>query len=175
MFLTHRNDVFDFDLPVLVELLKVIDKQIAKLEVAIAGSPDPDGFGECDRLEAVVGLGFVACQQYINATYGQLSASKEEKRWQVVGSPPMHSCGESFVALADAAANYWKHADEWRAGESSRHEVRTRKVLNALTPSTEGYGLSEILQEIVRPAQPRFASVIHELTLWRDLRIKATA
>lgn len=175
VFITSGHEVIDFDLDLLVEILGVVDRQIAMIEVAISRCPDPDGFGHLDRLEGIIGLGFVACQQYINATYGQLAISKDEKRWQVVASPRLHSCGRAFAEITDAAANYWKHHDEWPGAENKGHEARTREAIEALTPSTVDYVLSNILHDLARPKQPRFSSVIYELKLWRDLRIKATA
>jgi len=174
MFITKGHDVIDLDLDLLVEILGVVDTQIAMIEGQISRCPDADGFGHFDRLEGIIGLGFVACQQYINATYGQLATSKGEKRCQVVASPPRHSCGRAFAEITDAAANYWKHHDEWRAPENKGHQARTREVIEAFTPSTADYVLSNILHDLARPQQPRFSSILYELTLWRDLRIKAT-
>ncbi len=174
MFVTMDGGcVIDFDLVVLVELVSVIDKQIARIEVEISQSPEPDGFGCYDRLEAMIGLGFVACQQYINATYAQLG-TKDEAKWRVVASPPTHSCGKEFAQIVDAAANLWKHRDEWPIQTNKVHEKRTREVIDTLTPSTEAYVLCNLLYELAPLVQPRFAQILEALTRWRDLRIKTT-
>ncbi len=122
---------------------------------------------EIERMESVVGLGFVACQQYLNTTYSQL-ARPGQKRWQVVASPPRHSCGKSFASIVDAAANYWKHHGEW----PNPLEARTREVIDALTSSTGDYVLGSLLVSLVRPEPPRLSSMVHELKLWRDLQLE---
>lgn len=171
MFVTTNGKCsFDFDLHVLVELLGVIDKQIERIEVEVSRSHDADGFGCYDRMEGIVGLGFVACQQYINATYAQL-AKPSEKRWEVVGSPPTHRCGKSFAQIADAAANLWKHRDEWPSQAKNARERRTRDVVDALTPSTDVYVLCNLLYKVSLPEPPRFLPILDALERWRDLRI----
>ena len=171
MFLAQGHDVIDFDLDLLVEVLGVIDRQLAALERKASESPDPDGFGYYCRMEGIIGLGFVACQQYINATYGQLG-DPQKKKWDVIAAAPRHSEGRSFAEIVNAAANFWKHHDEWTGQRSD--EARTREVLESLVSSTNDYVMCNVLTSLVQPEEARFSSLVYQLTLWRDLQIKPT-
>jgi hypothetical protein len=169
MFLLIESDVADFDLGLLVELLEVVDGQIARIEDEVSRSPDPDGLGHFDRMEAVIGLGFVTCQQYINATYPQLVPNKS----QAIRQPPTLPSGRSVIELINAAANFWKHRDEW-PGPNSKDEERTRAVIDDVTSSAADYVMGNVLYELVRPHPLRFVSVVDLLKRWRDLLIAAT-
>jgi hypothetical protein len=174
MFIIHGYEVIDLDLDLLVEIIKVVDRQIAVIEGQISHASDPDSDGHFDRVEAIVGLGFVACQQYINATYPQLGGT-DKKKWEVIASAPRHAGGRSFAEIANAAANYWKHHDEWPCPKYLSDEVRTREVIESLTSSTADYVLGNLLTKLVHPEAPRFASIVYQLTLWRDLQIPVTS
>jgi len=54
----------DLVLPLLQETLRLLDRQLDRIESEAHGAPDPDAEGMLDRLEYVTGLGFVACQGY---------------------------------------------------------------------------------------------------------------
>ena len=170
MFLLLEGDVVDLDLGLLVELLEVVDRQIDRIENEITRSPDPDGHGHFDRMETVIGLGFVACQQYINATYPQLVASKP----QAIRQPPTLPSGRSVIELINAAANFWKHHDEWPC-RNGKDEERTRAIIDDTTSSTADYVMGNVLYELVRPHPLRFGSVVDLLKRWRDLLIAAEA
>ena len=166
MFLLFEDGVLDFDLDLLVDLLQVVDRQIEKNQDEISHTPDADGLGHFDRLEGVIGLGFVACQQYINATYPQLGVNKSE----AIDRGPKHSSGRPVIKVINAAANFWKHHDEWPDPDPNRryHEERTRAVIDSLTPSFADYVLGNVLHELVQPQPLRFAHVILLLSQWRD-------
>ncbi|MCX7012615.1 MAG: hypothetical protein NTW86_08640, partial [Candidatus Sumerlaeota bacterium] len=172
MFLLLKDGVLDFDLDLLVELLAVIDHQIERIEDEISRSPDPDGLGHFDRMEGVIGLGFVACQQYIHATYPQLRVKNKS---EAIQAAPKHSSGRSVTEVINAAANFWKHHDEWPGIKQKNAEEKTRAVINSLVPSSADYVMGNVLYELLQPQAPRFASVVHLLTQWRDLLIVATA
>jgi hypothetical protein len=164
MFLVSTDGVLDFDLDLLTELLAAIDYQLDRIELQSEQFPDQDSAGHFDRMEGLVGLGFVACQQYIHATYAQLGAGSKAKALQ---SPPIHSCGRPVAELINAAANFWKHHDEWPTSNQS-HEARIRATIDVLTASSADYVLTNVLHELLRPAPPRFAGLLERLSLWRD-------
>jgi hypothetical protein len=170
MFMLIDNDVVDFDLGLLTELLAVLDRQIARIEDEASRSLDPDGHGLFDRMEALIGLGFVACQQYINATYRQLAPDKA----QAIRQPPTLASGRSVIEVINAAANFWKHRDEW-PGQNGKAEERTRAVIDDVSSSSADYVMGNVLYELVRPHPLRFVSVVDRLIHWRDLLIAATA
>jgi hypothetical protein len=167
MFLGSKDDdlFLDFDLEFLTELLSVLDERLAALEKEGEASGDPDGLGYLDRIESVTGLGFVACQQYIHATYPFLSVATKSEALQ---KPPMHSSGRPVVEVINAAANYWKHHDEWRSGETKSHEERTRALIRELLPSPVDYVAANLLYELVRPAPATFGAIVPLLVEWRD-------
>jgi hypothetical protein len=177
MFLFSKDGVFDFDLDLLVELLEVVDHQILRIEDEISRSPDPDSFGHFDRMEGVIGLGFVACQQYINATYPQIWGKNKS---EAIQAPPKHSSGQSVTEVINAAANFLKHHDEWPVGTDKKQtnkreeqiRVLLRDVINSPDPSSADYVMGNVLHALLQPQAPRFASVVHLLTQWRDRRIE---
>jgi hypothetical protein len=168
MFLLNEDDVIDFDLGLVVELLEVVDRQIARIEDEVSRSPDPDGHGHFDRMEALIGLGFVACQQYINATYPQLVPSKSQAFQH---SPKLHG-GQSVIAVINAAANFWKHRDEWPR-PNSKDEEKTRAIIDDVSSSEADYVMSNVLYELVQPHPLRLVSVVDPLKRWRDVLIAA--
>lgn len=169
MFLVFEDGVYDHDLESLVELLDVIDHQMVRLDVEISSSPDPDGFGYLDRMEGVIGLGFVACQQYIHATYPHLG----KKKSAAIQSPPKHSSGRPVAEIINAAANFWKHHDEWSEDSENAGAQKTMDVVKILVPSSVDYMMANVLRELLKPQASCFASVIPLLTQWRDLLIAA--
>ena len=174
MLLLFEDGVHDFDLESLVELLEVLDHQIENSEAEISSSTDPDGSGCFDRLEGAVGLGFVACQQYIHATYPRLiddpKLTATKRKLKAIKSPPIHSNRERPIAIAEvinAAANFWKHHDE------GVPKPETMDVMNSLVPPSADYKMGKVLYELVKPEPSRFASVVRLLTEWRDLLVDA--
>jgi len=171
MFLLLADGVLDHDLEFLVELLEIVDARIAALDSELARCPDPDAFGTFDRLEAVIGLGFVACQQYIHATYPEF---RGKDKYAALQAPPKHRSGRSITEVIHAAVNFWKHHGEWTGITKKSDETRTRVVLDSVFPSTKDYVLSNVLHDLLQPQAPRFASLVPVLTQWRDLLVVAS-
>jgi hypothetical protein len=167
----HQRRVVDFDLDLLVEIVGTVDRLIGVVEAEISRSADPDGLGLFNRLEGVVGLGFVACQQYLNATYPQLAA--ETKRAAFLAGPK-HPSGRSVAELVNAAANYWKHREEWGDANSQGHETRTREVIDSVTPSRGECVVGNVLAALVGGQAERFSSLVGQVVQWRDQQIRAT-
>ncbi len=168
MFLLFEDGVVDFDLPVLIEFLESTDRLITRISDEASRSVDPDSYGYFDRIEGVVGFGFMACQQYINATYPHLSVPD---KGVAIRNPPTHSSGRAVVEVINAAANFWKHHDEWPGRKRKDDEERTRAVIDAVTPSSDDYVMMNVLYELTRSNASLFSSVVPLLTQWRDLLI----
>ena len=110
MFFTNGSLVtIDYDLEALRHLSGVLDIQIDALTAEASLLSDPDGSGVFDQMESIAGLGFVACQTYLAATYSQVRLAKN----RALTFGPTHFSGISIVALLNHAANFWKHRDEW--------------------------------------------------------------
>jgi hypothetical protein len=155
------DDLIDLDLELLERLLAVIDQEIEHVEAKSEKHPDPDGFGFYDRIEGLAGLGFVACQQYIELTYRQLGL-----RPNALQVGPRHPADAAVAEIVNSAANFWKHSGGWD-GQDSR-ERRTRDVLDRIFPSSDPYPLSNILHRLLTPEATRFARVLPVLEEWRN-------
>jgi hypothetical protein len=175
MFLLQQGHVvMDVDLDLLVEMLVVVDGQVAAIESQLRQSSDPDGAGLLDRMEGIVGLGFVACQQYLNATWGQLAAPRQLVKWAAIALPPTHVCGRSYAEITDAVANYWKHHDEWPHSNERKRVLkdRTLDVIASLGSPASDYVVGNALVRLTSPRPARFASLVLELTKWRNEHIQ---
>src|SRR5882762_2496027 len=96
---------FDWGYELLKEILHLLDKQLQRLEEVQERPVDPEALGLYDSGEATIGLGFVACQQYLSTIYGQ---SKVEKLL-ALGTGPQHYSGMTTAEIVNHSANYWKH------------------------------------------------------------------
>jgi hypothetical protein len=165
MFLTSGNKVVaDFDLDFVSGLFRLIDTRLDKLDADAEQSPDPDSYGVFDAFEATTGLGFVAAQQYLVATYGFLKI----RRKQALDVGPTHTSGTPLVAIINHAANYWKHRGEWDCAENAKNKRITIDGLSGLGISIgRDYVLSSVLSAITSN-QARFSALIPSLETWRD-------
>ncbi len=172
-FLQQGHVVMDFDLDLLVEMLTIVDRQVEVVESQIRQSSDPDGFGICDTMEGVVGLGFVACQQYLNATWGQL-AKPGKKRWEVLALPPKHACGPLVCRDHGCRRQLLETSRRMAYSEGKKKilEDRTRDVISSLFSPAGDYPLGNVLVHLARPRPARFASLVLELTKWRNEQIQ---
>jgi hypothetical protein len=163
------NKVFDPDLDLLAEVLGVIDGQLAVIlgdwDVDAQAAEEAEAMGYFDRAEHITGLGFVAYQAYMTATYGYLRIAKPQAL--IVG--PFHKSGQSVFEIINHAANYWKHRDEWHLDKSPGRENRIRDAFEAVGfPIDLDYPLSGILTELVAPEQPAAKPLVAKLATWRD-------
>jgi hypothetical protein len=164
-FLTIGGSVFDYDLNLLEQLLKVVDEEIAKVDADFDSDPDPDGSGLLQCGDGLYGLGFVACQQYLNVTYKDLAFPTD--RQKSIQGGPKFSATLSYAQVVDAAANFWKHNGEWDG--SDRREKKTRNVLEAVFPSGKDYLMANLLHELLgKPKVTRLCDVVPWLAKWRD-------
>jgi hypothetical protein len=157
----------DYDLGLLVEVLQLLDTQLDKI-AAQGGDPDREDFSHLyERSDHVIGLGFVACQTYLHARSGWAARRKTE----TLDQGPLHACGRPVVRIANAAANYWKHAPE--AGLlSCPADTLGPATLEALTAAgVEGsnFIVSQALERLVGTNPPaRLLRLIPLLVQWRD-------
>lgn len=169
MFVYSSRFIFDFDIESLKNILQVLDNQLEMLEQDAADCEDPDSFGIYDRTEATIGLGFVACQKYIAATYGCLKIPKEK----ALPVGPKHQSGMYIAEIVSHAANFWKHHDEWQI--EGKPNMKTVSAIEKLgLKITASYLLSNVLTSAVNPEPCRLTPVISLLEVWRDaLRVNA--
>lgn len=115
-----------------------------------AGASSNDDFSEavaeeeCLAIEELLGLAFVAAQSFINAirtelvavarVYSQdfgkaLSFAPDPKIDALKLAPPLAAINVSIVEAINAAANYWKHSEEWPLSEETAGG-RIREIWN---------------------------------------------
>ena len=143
------------------DLLTLLDSQLRDLEEQIGKSPDPDSMGLFDRGEFLAGTGFVACQRYLASTYGPHNVPKEI----ALAVGPYHAGGESYAAIFNAAANFWKHVDEWDIFTPlGVRQQRTVDLIESVTPWSN-YTCANLLFELA--GQLQFAGLIPKIEDWR--------
>jgi hypothetical protein len=157
---------WDPDLDMLAEVLLVLDRQ---LETILDGWQDAaeeaEALGYFDRVEHITGLGFVACQAYMTATYGYLNIPKGS----ALTAGPVHRTGQHIVQIINHAANYWKHRDEWHLDKSPANQTRIRNAFDTIGfPVETDYPLSGVLTELASPDLAAFKPLVGQLVKWRD-------
>jgi hypothetical protein len=164
VFLKLKDEIVDFDLDLLEEVLSLIDAQLVKMFSEASKSADPDQSGLLDRLENLTGLGFAACQTYLVATFGFLGV----ERGRALQAGPLHPNGEPIARLVSEAANYWKHHEEWGPTLNER-QAKTLARLRTLPIDPDSTHLcSTILPHLVPCGPPAFGSLVPALVQWRD-------
>src|SRR5689334_3196376 len=96
-----------------------IDAQIVKYNAEARRSEDADMRGTYDAGDYVIGLGFVACQQYLTCVFAGRLIDKRA----AMELGPQHACGVTYAMLVNAAANYWKHCSEWGGQDGERYRA----------------------------------------------------
>jgi len=158
-----RDLLSSLDHGLLIDLLALIDRETDKVDDLIAENPNADWSGAMDRAEALYGLAFVACQQYLNCSY-RFSGLE---RCEAVARGPMYSPSSSYAQVVDAAANYWKHHGEWDG--LGKGERKARAVLDRLFPSRKDYPMANVLYVLLgKPAKCRVTDLVPWLEKWRN-------
>ena len=165
MFFIHQKSVIDPDLDMLAELLAVIDAQLESVLRGWRDASEADELGYFDRAEHATGLGFVACQAYLTATYGFLNV----KKVPALSVGPRHKSGQTIVEIINHAANFWKHHEEWHLDKSQAHQDRVRKAFDTVGFSVDlDYPLSGILTELAVPDAAAFKPLLGKFEQWRE-------
>ena len=148
----------------LCEILKMLDHELAKIEDWCKANAwlAENRHGE---YEQIVGLAFVACQQYMTALCGQVGVEKKK----ALSLPPVQGQHVTVAAAVNAAANYWKHHSEWPEDElENKNAKKTFTVLNALGCWTnERYRCFAVLDTLTTGKQRRLVQMWKRLQEWR--------
>jgi hypothetical protein len=171
MYWNCKDGTHDFDLAFLRDLCALLDSRLDQIQETIDASFDPDQMGHFDDFEYVVGMGFVACQRYLASTFGPHNVAKKA----ALSVGPRHSGGETLARILNAAANYWKHSDEWDSKSTvfRNHaglepmQLETIRVVETVTPWGD-YTCANLLAALTAPDEPRLQSLLPEIEEWRD-------
>lgn len=164
MYLKGGNEYADGDLQLLSELLAILDSKLAEISSLIVASVDPESDGLTDRGEYFVGVGFSAIQQYLTDTLTLTGISKS----RAFDIGPIHSDGLPFVAVVNAAANWWKHSAEWvEQPTRNRLTLRTKEIVTTVS-GTEDYPLSNVLTNLQNSTDITLGALLPSLVLWRS-------
>ena len=155
--------------PFIRDLFELLDARMEQLVAEIEASDDPDGFGLLDDAEHVFGMGLVAAQRYLTSVRGWHDISKND----ALNSGPIHSGGQSFAKIINAAANYWKHIDEWDLGAVVHRDIdgletfqsNTMRVIESVTPWAD-YTLANLLHALI--GEPQLSLLLPILQQWRE-------
>ena len=146
-----------------------VDAELDRIDAQAVKSEDPDQFGVYDQYEHILGLGFVACQTYIT------SKLRGRKKSQVLGLGPRHRCDQTFAAITNACANYWKHHDEWERASLRDDAKQTISILQAMGADVwSSYPASNTMQVLLAPHAPRFKNLSPFLKQWAENVTNAT-
>lgn len=171
MYLKIGDSFCDSDFAFLKDLFALLDARFEDLQRRIDNSFDPDQMGLFDEAEYLSGMGFIACQRYLASTYGPNGVAKDI----ALSVGPKHVGGEPFARIINAAANYWKHVDEWRTNAviaRDRHALESRqkdtiRILETVTAWAD-YTCANLLSSLANPGEPRLASLVPILEAWRS-------
>ena len=149
MYTASKGEIIDFDLDLLVQVAAVLDEQLDLISRKSVEVLDADAFGLYDRAEHINGLGFVACQAYMAATYGFIRFPKKA----ALQLGPQHSPSGRYIAdIINHGANFWKHHSEWPLCRDKSREQAIRNTFDDLGfPVDTDYPLSGILTELATP------------------------
>lgn len=163
MYLKACDEYADGELQLLSELLATLDNKLVEISSLIVASVDPESDGLTDRGEYFIGVGFSAIQQYLTDTLTHTGISKS--RTFDIG--PSHSDRLTFVAVLNAAANWWKHSAEWVGPIQSGLALRTQEIVIEIS-GTEGYPLSNVLANLQGSSEITLSALLPNLVLWRS-------
>ena len=155
--------VFDYDMQFLEDLLQLLDSHIERLAANVPQDIDADSWGLYDSTEYIIGLGFVACQGYLAATYSYLNIEKVE----ALKAEPKHPSGLTYAEIINHAANSWKHHEEWSL-PSNKGRGHACEALDILLGDEPCDPLTAILGAVVFARSNRLQALLPHLRAWRE-------
>jgi hypothetical protein len=164
MYIRIDDQFADYQLQLLSELLALLDTKIIEIYKLLAETSDPESDGLFDRGEYLFGIGVVAIQQYLADT---LTLTGIEKK-HALNLGPAYSEQLTFVAVLNAAANWWKHSAERHSNTAPRKDAaRSLEIVTEVSDS-DSYELSNVLAKLLRSSEVTLCSLLPNLILWRS-------
>lgn len=119
--------------------------------------------GLCEEAEFIAGIGFTICQKYITGTLGLIRVEKES----ALKIGPLFSEKLPYAQIINAAANYWKHHDEWDAtsfGGADEDGLSSLTIRDASKISNQAHRTIKILQQVTAWSDYTCVNTLHEIT-----------
>jgi hypothetical protein len=164
MYLRIDEQFADGELQLLSELLGLLDTKIIEIRKLLGETTDPESDGILDRGEYFIGVGVVAIQQYLADT---LTLTGIEKK-RALNLGPTYSEHLTFVAILNAAANWWKHSAERYSNTAPRKDAARSLEIVTEVGDSDSYQLSNVLAKLLRSSEVTLCSLIPHLILWRS-------
>lgn len=161
---------FDWRSEPLRDALTGLEHALQSVEIRMSEEPWFDGEAALDHAETVLGLVLVAAQSYALATWTDLNRLRSsEGRVQLV---KLRCCatdtaavapGVTRIQLVNAAANYFKHHDEWLSWPDNE---TTRSLAAAAITDATGHPCAEAMRLLC--GESWSMSCLHQLLVeWR--------
>jgi hypothetical protein len=130
-----------------------------------------DGLDMLEHAESLVGLGYVALQVYIGGTVADLAevfhGCPDAAVLRSSESPVVDKAGITYVESVWAAANYFKHHDEWHDWtRDARKETRVAFEKLGISNKTE-FPCYEVLRRL-NGDDLQLASLLVVAEAWRE-------
>lgn len=164
MYLKVQGEYADRELQLLSELLNILDGKVVEVSSLITKSLDPESNGLTDRGEYFIGVGFSVIQQYLTDTLTLTGVSKRS----AFDVGPRYSECYTFVAVVNAAANWWKHSAEWVGQEATNGMALQTQHIVAETAESLDYPLSNVLAKLLGTNEITLSALLPNLVLWRS-------
>ncbi len=125
----HIREI-DWRIGPLRDIIVGIDASITAIRERFEAG-EADGLAALEHVEPVLGIGFVALQNYALGTWTDLNEMRKTRRKPPVTKLRCYACdpitlrgGPTRIELINATANYFKHHDEW-SGWPGNQTTRT--------------------------------------------------
>ena len=142
MYLFRGHDIYDLDFDNLAEIAEFLDGKLSQL---------------CNYSVS-------AFQTYMTDTASCAGKRKHEVFKYGAKTPS----GASKVQIVNAAANYWKHREEWVFDDGRRQKAIDQLFEEVGYSTRVDYPISGVLTELLAPAEMTFASLLTVIRDWRD-------
>lgn len=170
MILFVDNEIVDPELGLLADLYEFLDKKLEGLCDESVRCKDAESSGYYDQIEYLTGFGLIALQTYLTETSAFVGLRKQE----TFDLGPKTSSGVSKIQILNAAANFWKHREEWifKGGEKRAEAVNALFEEVGYSTDTD-YPISGVLTALLNPLEVRFSSLLVPVRAWRDDLIRS--
>ena len=165
--MTLAQQILDLDAHFMRNAFSLVDAQLETVGKYMEHDFKIEGDSAfVDDWEYLHGIGFVTAQKYLTSSCRVLRMEKDKGKAFAIG--PKINSSISCAAVVNAAANHWKHADEWDFNNLSGQAKGTIETINKAgvqVPEYGGYVASEVFQKL---GIEKFTDLTPILKQWTD-------